>query len=82
MEFTDLIVDVVHGVQKEGHLALGVEADTVHHIMPLPVISMKPVNVSRPSLELMVPITNEEHSTRKGLQVRVQGQFGLKLLIH
>jgi hypothetical protein len=63
MEVNDLLVDVVHGIQEDGNLALGVQADTVHHVMPLPVISVKPVNVSRPSLEPMVPITNEEHTT-------------------
>ena len=53
----------MHGIHQEGHFALGVEADAVHGVMPVSVMTMKPVNVSCLCLEMVVPITNEEHTT-------------------
>jgi hypothetical protein len=39
--------------------------------MPLPVIAMQLGNVACPCLEAVVFITNEKHTTREELKVRV-----------
>jgi hypothetical protein len=42
---------------------------------------MQLFNVACPSLELVVPITNEKHMTIEELKVRIWSQLGFKLLI-
>jgi hypothetical protein len=59
------LVDIVHGIHEQATLASSVQANAVHYVMPLQVISVQPVNVACPCLEAMVPITDEEHMTTK-----------------
>ena len=67
----DSLVDVMHGIQKKAPLAFCIQENIVHYIVPLSVITMKPLNVAYPCLEPMVPIANKKHTTTKKLKMRV-----------
>jgi hypothetical protein len=59
------LVDIVHGIHEQATLASSIQADVVHYVVPLSVISVQPINVACPCLEAIVPITDEEHTTIK-----------------
>jgi hypothetical protein len=43
---------------------------------------MQPVDVTCPSLKLVVSITDKEHMTTKELQMRVSSQLGIKVIVN
>jgi hypothetical protein len=67
----DSLVDVMHGIQKEAPLASCIQANAIHCVVPLSIITMKPLNVAYPCLEPVVPIANKKHTTIRELKVRV-----------
>ena len=64
------LVDVMPSIEKLTCLASCIKADAIHGVVPTPVCAMQPLNDSCPSLELVVSITNIEHSTREELKMR------------
>ena len=65
------LVDVMHGIEKLACLGTCIKADAIHKVVPTPVCAMQTLNDTCPSLELVVSITNIEHSTREELKMRV-----------
>jgi hypothetical protein len=57
----DSLIDVMHGIQKEAPLASCIQANVVHCVVPLFVITMKPLNLACPCLEPVVSIAYKEH---------------------
>jgi hypothetical protein len=51
----------MYGIQEQSSLASSVKANGVHEVIPLSVITMEPVNVPCPCLELVVPIADKKH---------------------
>jgi hypothetical protein len=51
----------MHGVQKEAPLASYIQANVVHYVVPLSVVTMKPLNLACTCLEPVVSIAYKEH---------------------
>jgi hypothetical protein len=61
----------MHCIQQQPSLPLRIQTNRVHRNVPFLVLSMQPINVSRPRFESMVAIAYEEHPPLQMLQVLV-----------
>ena len=52
----------MYGIQEQASLAFSVKVDGIHGVMPLLVITMEPVNVSYPCLEVVVSIADKKYA--------------------
>jgi hypothetical protein len=65
----------MHRIEKNSNLSTGLKAYGVNKNMLRSIDFVHSINISYPSLEAVVAITNEEHSTLQGsgLSYRVSG---------
>jgi hypothetical protein len=70
----DLLVNIVHCIQKQRSLSSGVKTDRVHRDMPFSVPAMHPRYEPCPGLHPMISITYKKHLTLQVLLVRIVKQ--------
>ena len=59
----DLLIDVVHGIQKDVGVMPRVENHTLSHDVPTLLVAMKFVDMVPPYSEAIVTLSNVEHMT-------------------
>ena len=64
-----LLVDVIHGIQKNTILSTSVEKDTINRQVPIHVGAMVLVDMPRPSHKRMIAFVHEKHLVRKRSKV-------------
>ena len=78
---TDLPVDVIHGIKKDGNTVSRVDNNAVHRDVPIFVHRMMLVNVSKPSRQAMIPLPHEKHLANKLREVGILLEHAIKLII-
>jgi hypothetical protein len=70
----DLLVNVMHCVQKQRNLSSGVKTNCIHRDVPVSVLAVNPRNEPCPGLQPVISVTYKKHLTLQVLQMRTVKQ--------
>ena len=78
---TNLPVDVIHSIKKDGITISRNNNNAVHGDVPIFLYGMVLVNVSKPSRQVMIPLLHEKHLANKLREVGILLEHAIKLII-
>jgi hypothetical protein len=70
----DLLVNIVHCIQKQHSLSASVKADRINRYMPVSVPTVHPRNEPRLGLQPVISVTYKEHLILQVFQMRTRKQ--------
>ena len=76
-----ILVDVIHGIQKDAGLVPRIKDYAVNRNVPSLVIAVEVVHMTPPRRNAMVSLPHVEHLARKFGKVRISNKLGLKAVV-